>query len=58
MIRWLGERKLWDLVGTIRSQFPGLEGQVGEPEGGEAEDAEVHRLERFGKVMVVVVMVR
>ena len=31
--------------GGVRAQLPALEGEVGEAEGGEAEDAEVHRLE-------------
>ena len=29
----------------VRPQLPALEGKIREPEGGEAEDAEVHRLE-------------
>ena len=32
-------------VGGVRPQLPALEGEVGEAECGETEDAEVHRLE-------------
>ena len=41
-----------DLVGAVRPELPGLEGQVGEPEGGEAEDSKVHRLIGLDKIRI------
>ena len=39
--------------GGVRPKLPALEGEVGEAECGEAEDAEVHRLEGEGLLALV-----